>query len=83
MMLKLNVVWVVMIEGRQHVKKRSKASKTAKGGKHVSNYDSNDTRRLCLIQILVKCGLVDRAAYEEELEDGGHLEEAHDHIEVV
>ena len=82
-MLTLNVVLAVMIEDRQHVEKSPKASKTAKGGKHVSYYDSNDARRLCLIQILVQRGLVDGPAYEEELEDGGHLEEAHDHIEVV
>ena len=80
-MLQLNKIFRG-IENHHHIDQYSEASRTQNRSEKVSDDDSHDWRCLCVSQFLQR-SLLDLTKDEEELQDRGYLENAHNNVEVV
>ena len=71
----------IFVKIDHRVQEHCEAADRYQGSSHVSDRNANDWGWLRLAQLVLRC-LVDLTEDEEELDDRGDLERAHDDIEV-
>ena len=71
------------VEDGHEVDKKTEAGQASRRSQKVGDCNSDNTRWFDVTYLTVHRGFLDGAADEEEFEDGGHLEKAHYHVEVV